>query len=184
MRSVCCLSVLTVCCCCCSNSFMVFSKAFCSSVLFTSFCVLLSSTARLKSENCSLMGFNRSSICVRLAFCSSSCLAASSLAAVFCMSFFSVSSFSSHRLSLSLRMFSARSRSCSRVLLARSKLSSACLSMLLAYSRSVSNCFFISSICRSYPTLVFLKSRKTKATATMMMRANTISIPWGFFLRG
>ena len=117
---VCSFNKETACCCSCWKSFIVASKVFCSSFLFTSFWVLLSSTDFLKSANCSLIGFNSSSICRRLFSCKADCLAASCSAATFwcsafmrCMSCFSVSIFCAHCWSLSARSLVAYWRSLS-----------------------------------------------------------------------
>ena len=116
--SVCSFRFSTACCCSCWKSFIVASKVFCSSFLFTSFWVLLSSTDFLKSANCSLIGFRSSSICRRLFSCRADCLAANCSAATFCcssvircISCFRLSSFCAHSWSLSALSFAAYSRS-------------------------------------------------------------------------
>ena len=115
---VCSFRLVTACCCSCWKSFIVASKVLCSSFLFTSFWVLLSSTDFLKSANCSLIGFRSSSIWSRLFSWRADCLAASCSAAAFCCSMvmrciscFRLSSFCAHCWSLSARSFSANSRS-------------------------------------------------------------------------
>ena len=78
----------------------------CSAVsfLFNSLCALFSSTVRLKSANCSLIGLSSSSICWRLSSCRNRCLAANCSAA-----FFRISSRSVSRRCAHWRLFSSRS---------------------------------------------------------------------------
>ncbi len=111
MRCDCSPRFFTTASCCCHSSFRAASKLFCSSFLFTSFCVRWSSIDFLNSANCSRTGCSSCSIWFLLADCSACCLSASRFPAEAFISCLSVSNFSAHWADASLRRRSAWARS-------------------------------------------------------------------------
>ncbi|EJX01667.1 hypothetical protein EVA_10225 [gut metagenome] len=108
---------------------------FCRSFLFNSLCVRFSSTERLKSANCSLIGLRSSSICWRLSSCSNRCFSANCSAAFFRISSRSVSSRCAHWWLFSSRNSAACLRS-SFICDSREDICLACTLRMVSSSRS------------------------------------------------